>query len=167
MLYTAYQHEGPSAVRYPRGSGPGVAPQADMRALPIGKGELRRTGNGEAALLAFGAMLAPALAVADEFDASVANMRFAKPLDTALILELARRHPVLVTLEENALIGGAGSEVERVVNAARLACRVVRIGLPDRFVDHGDPAQLMAETGLDTPGVRAQVLAALQPSAAP
>ena len=163
MLYTAYLHEGPSAVRYPRGSGPGVPLQSDMRALPIGKGELRRSGNGEVALLAFGAMLTPALAVADEFDASVANMRFAKPLDTALVLELAQRHAVLVTLEENALIGGAGSEVERVVNDARLACRVVRIGLPDRFVDHGDPAQLMAEVGLDEAGVRARVRAALHP----
>ncbi|MBU0602301.1 MAG: 1-deoxy-D-xylulose-5-phosphate synthase [Gammaproteobacteria bacterium] len=166
MLYTAYLHEGPSAVRYPRGSGPGVAPQADMQALPIGRGELRRSGAGNVALLAFGAMLTPALAVADEFDASVANMRFAKPLDEALVLDLARRHHVLVTLEENALIGGAGSEVERVIHAAGLSCRVVRIGLPDRFIDHGDPAQLLAEAGLDSHGVRAQIIQALAPATA-
>lgn len=162
MLYTAYLHEGPSAVRYPRGSGPGVVPQQDMTAIEIGRGELRRAGEGDAALLAFGAMLTPALAVADEFDASVANMRFAKPLDEALVLELASKHRLIVTLEENALIGGAGSEVERVIHNAGLSCRVLRIGLPDRFVDHGDPSLLYAEVGLDAAGVRAQVAAALQ-----
>lgn len=162
MLYTAYMHTGPTAVRYPRGSGPGVVPQDAMTALPIGRGELRRSGQGDAALLAFGAMLTPALAVADEFDASVANMRFAKPLDEALVIELAQKHRLIVTLEENALIGGAGSEVERVIHNAGLSCRVLRIGLPDRFVDHGDPALLYAEVGLDAAGVRAQVAAALQ-----
>ncbi|WP_374337313.1 1-deoxy-D-xylulose-5-phosphate synthase [Methyloversatilis sp.] len=162
MLYTAYMHKGPSAVRYPRGSGPGVVPQTEMSALPVGRGELRRTGHGKSALLAFGAMLAPALAVADELDASVANMRFAKPLDEQLVLELATRHELIVTLEENALVGGAGSEVERVLHNAGLSSRVLRIGLPDRFVDHGDPAQLYAEVGLDAAGVRAQVTAALR-----
>lgn len=162
MLYTAYMHKGPSAVRYPRGSGPGVVPQTEMSALPVGRGELRRTGHGKSALLAFGAMLAPALAVADELDASVANMRFAKPLDEQLVLELATRHELIVTLEENALVGGAGSEVEHVLHNAGLSSRVLRIGLPDRFVDHGDPAQLYAEVGLDAAGVRAQVTAALR-----
>ncbi|MGC4404815.1 MULTISPECIES: 1-deoxy-D-xylulose-5-phosphate synthase [Methyloversatilis] len=162
MLYTAYMHKGPTAVRYPRGSGPGVVPQDTMTALPIGRGELRRTGEGDAALLAFGAMLTPALAVADEFDASVANMRFAKPLDEALVIQLAQKHRLIVTLEENALIGGAGAEVERVIHNAGLSCRVLRIGLPDRFVDHGDPALLYAEVGLDAAGVRAQLTAALQ-----
>ena len=162
MLYTAYMHNGPTAVRYPRGSGPGVVPQDTMTALPIGRGELRRSGQGDAALLAFGAMLTPALAVADEFDASVANMRFAKPLDEALVIQLAQKHRLIVTLEENALIGGAGAEVERVIHNAGLSCRVLRIGLPDRFVDHGDPALLYAEVGLDAAGVRAQVAAALQ-----
>jgi 1-deoxy-D-xylulose-5-phosphate synthase len=161
MLYTAYMHKGPSAVRYPRGSGPGVVPQDAMTALPIGRGELRRAGQGEAALLAFGAMLTPALAAADEFDASVANMRFAKPLDEALVIQLAQKHQLIVTLEENALIGGAGAEVERVIHNAGLSCRVLRIGLPDRFVDHGDPALLYAEVGLDAAGVRTQVAAAL------
>ena len=162
MLYTAYMHKGPTAVRYPRGSGPGVVPQDTMTALPIGRGELRRAGQGDAALLAFGAMLTPALAVADEFDASVANMRFAKPLDEALVIQLAKKHRLIVTLEENALIGGAGAEVERVIHNAGLSCRVLRIGLPDRFVDHGDPALLYAEVGLDAAGVRAQLTAALQ-----
>lgn len=162
MLYTAYMHKGPTAVRYPRGSGPGVVPQDAMTALPIGRGELRRTGQGDAALLAFGAMLTPALAVADEFDASVANMRFAKPLDEALVIQLAQKHRLIVTLEENALIGGAGAEVERVIHNAGLSCRVLRIGLPDRFVDHGDPALLYAEVGLDAAGVRTQLSAALQ-----
>ncbi len=162
MLYTAYMHKGPTAVRYPRGSGPGVVPQDTMTALPIGRGELRRAGQGDAALLAFGAMLTPALAVADEFDASVANMRFAKPLDEALVIQLAQKHRLIVTLEENALIGGAGAEVERVIHNAGLSCRVLRIGLPDRFVDHGDPALLYAEVGLDAAGVRAQLTAALQ-----
>ena len=162
MLYTAYMHKGPTAVRYPRGSGPGVVPQDTMTALPIGRGELRRAGQGDAALLAFGAMLTPALAVADEFDASVANMRFAKPLDEAQVIELAQKHRLIVTLEENALIGGAGAEVERVIHNAGLSCRVLRIGLPDRFVDHGDPALLYAEVGLDAAGVRAQLTAALQ-----
>jgi len=132
-----------------------------MTALPIGRGELRRAGQGEAALLAFGAMLTPALAVADEFDASVANMRFAKPLDEALVIQMAKKHRLIVTLEENALIGGAGAEVERVIHNAGLSCRVLRIGLPDRFVDHGDPALLYAEVGLDAAGVRTQVAAAL------
>ena len=162
MLYTAYMHKGPTAVRYPRGSGPGVVPQDTMTALPIGRGELRRAGQGDAALLAFGAMLTPALAVADEFDASVANMRFAKPMDEALVIQLAQKHRLIVTLEENALIGGAGAEVERVIHNAGLSCRVLRIGLPDRFVDHGDPALLYAEVGLDAAGVRAQLTAALQ-----
>ena len=162
MLYTAYMHKGPTAVRYPRGSGPGVVPQDAMTALPIGRGELRRAGQGDAALLAFGAMLTPALAVADEFDASVANMRFPKPLDEALVIQLAQKHRLIVTLEENALIGGAGAEVERVIHNAGLSCRVLRIGLPDRFVDHGDPALLYAEVGLDAAGVRAQLTAALQ-----
>ena len=133
-----------------------------MTALPIGRGELRRSGQGDAALLAFGAMLTPALAVADEFDASVANMRFAKPLDEALVIQLAQKHRLIVTLEENALIGGAGAEVERVIHNAGLSCRVLRIGLPDRFVDHGDPALLYAEVGLDAAGVRTQLSAALQ-----
>lgn len=162
MLYTAYMHKGPTAVRYPRGSGPGVVPQDTMTALPIGRGELRRAGQGDAALLAFGAMLTPALAVADEFDSSVANMRFAKPMDEALVIQLAQKHRLIVTLEENALIGGAGAEVERVIHNAGLSCRVLRIGLPDRFVDHGDPALLYAEVGLDAAGVRTQLTAALQ-----
>ena len=148
MLYTAYRHDGPTAVRYPRGSGLGSVPVRAMSELAIGKGEIRRQGKG-CALLAFGSMLGTALQVGDELDATVANMRFVKPIDRDLILELAAGHELLVTLEENATIGGAGSEVSRVLNEAGSRVRVLQLGLPDRFVDHGDQAQLLAESGLD------------------
>jgi 1-deoxy-D-xylulose-5-phosphate synthase len=161
MLYTGFQHEGPAAVRYPRGNGPGVAIEKNMTALPIGKADVKREGRA-VALLAFGSLVPLAQEVGDRLDATVVNMRFIKPLDEALVLELAQKHRLIVTLEENALIGGAGAEVERVIHNAGLSCRVLRIGLPDRFVDHGDPALLYAEVGLDAAGVRAQLTAALQ-----
>jgi 1-deoxy-D-xylulose-5-phosphate synthase len=122
-----------------------------MSELPIGKGEIRRQGKG-CALLAFGSMLGTALQVGEELDATVANMRFVKPIDRDLILQLAAGHDLLVTLEENATIGGAGSEV-RVLNEAGSRVRVLQLGLPDRFVDHGDQAQLLAESGLDSASV--------------
>jgi len=152
MLYTAYRHDGPAAVRYPRGAGMSVRPVAAMAALPIGKGEVRRSGT-KVALLAFGSLLGTALAVADELDATVANMRFVKPLDEALIAELASTHDLLVTLEENAVIGGAGSEVARVLDGLPARPRLLRLGLPDRFIDHGDQAQLLQSVGLDKAGV--------------
>ena len=152
MLYTAYRHDGPTAVRYPRGSGLGSVPVRAMSELAIGKGEIRRQGKG-CALLAFGSMLGTALQVGDELDATVANMRFVKPIDRDLILELAAGHELLVTLEENATIGGAGSEVSRVLNEAGSRVRVLQLGLPDRFVDHGDQAQLLTESGLDSTSV--------------
>ena len=152
MLYTAHCHNGPAAVRYPRGSGMGVTPDKAMTAYPIGKAEVRRQGK-KIALLAFGAMLKPALEVGEQLDATVVNMRFIKPLDEALILELAQSHEFIVTLEENAVIGGAGSEVSRVLEAAPAPVRTLRLGLPDRFIDHGEQGQLLAEIGLDAEGI--------------
>jgi len=156
MLYTAICHDGPTAVRYPRGGGSGVVPAQEMTALPIGKGEIRRNGS-KIALLAFGSMLGVALEVGEELDATVANMRFIKPLDEALIAELASTHDLLVTLEENAVIGGAGAEVSRVLDALPHRPRLLRLGLPDRFIDHGDQAQLLASVGLDKAGVRSSI----------
>ena len=156
MLYTAVRHDGPAAVRYPRGSGRGVMPQKEMTALPIGKGELRRQGQ-RVALLAFGSLVDVALEVAEAIDATVANMRFVKPLDTALVAELAANHELLVTVEENAVIGGAGSEVSRCVESLPSRPRVLRLGLPDCFIDHGDQAQLLASVGLDKSGILAAI----------
>jgi 1-deoxy-D-xylulose-5-phosphate synthase len=152
MLTTAYRIDGPSAVRYPRGSGLGVATEKALLDLPIGKGEIRRQGQG-VALLAFGSMLTPALEAAEELDATVANMRFVKPIDRDLIIQLAREHSLLVSVEENALIGGAGSEIARVLDEIISPVQFVRIGLPDRFIDHGDQALLLAEIGLDKDGI--------------
>ncbi len=163
MLYTAYMHNGPTAVRYPRGSGLGVAPMAEMSLMPIGKGEIRRQGK-RTALLAFGSLLGNALKAGDEIDATVANMRFVKPIDRELILQLAAGHELLVTLEENATIGGAGSEVARVLHEAGAPVRVLQIGLPDRFIDHGDHAQLFTEIGLDVPGILKRIEEAYQPN---
>ena len=152
MLSTAYALDCPSMVRYPRGSGTGAIPSTQLDTLPVGKGEVRRHGKG-VALLAFGTLLAPALAAGDEIDATVANMRFVKPIDADLIGELAGNHSLLVTLEENAVIGGAGSEVERVLAERGLNVPVLRLGLPDRFIDHGEQGQLLAELGLDKDGI--------------
>ena len=152
MLYTAVCHDGPTAVRYPRGGGPGITPAKQMEALPIGKGEIRRTGK-RIALLAFGNLLGTALQAAETLDATVANMRFVKPLDTDLIKTLAGSHDLLVTLEENAVAGGVGSEVSHVLDTLASRPRLLRLGLPDRFVDHGDQTQLLASVGLDCNGI--------------
>ena len=160
MLYTAVQHPGPTAVRYPRGSGTGAVPQAEMRALPIGKGEILRRGKG-VAVLAFGSLVPVAREVGDALDATVANMRFVKPLDEALIAELAATHELLVVVEENAVIGGAGAEVARVVDGLADRPRMLRLGLPDHFIDHGDQAQLLATVGLDKAGIVASIQRAL------
>ena len=160
MLFTAVQHPGPTAVRYPRGSGSGTLPLQTMSALPIGKGEVRRHGRN-VALLAFGSMVNPACEVGEEIDATVANMRFIKPIDEALVTELAATHDLVVTLEENALIGGAGSEVSRIIERLPKRPRVLRLGLPDQFVDHGDQAQLLASVGLDKAGILASISDAL------
>ena len=160
MLYTAVQHPGPTAVRYPRGSGTGAVPQAEMRALPIGKGDILRRGKG-VAVLAFGSLVPVAREVGDALDATVANMRFVKPLDAALIAELAATHELLVVVEENAVIGGAGAEVARVVDGLADRPRMLRLGLPDHFIDHGDQAQLLATVGLDKAGIVASIQRAL------
>ena len=152
MLSTGLALPGPSAVRYPRGAGPGAALDKPLAGLPVGKGEVRRKGK-RVAILAFGAMLAPALEAGEVLDATVANMRFVKPLDEALIRELAETHEILVTVEEHALIGGAGSAVCEVLASLKLVNRILLLGLPDRFIDHGDPARLLASLGLDGAGI--------------
>ena len=152
MLTTAYHLDGPSAVRYPRGTGPGVAVDRTLVSLPVGKGEIRRRGR-EVAILAFGSMLTPALAAAEELDATVANMRFVKPVDRELIATLAAEHSLLLSVEENAVIGGAGAEVERALEASGSPVRLLRLGIPDHFIEHGDQASLLADIGLDREGL--------------
>jgi len=156
MLYTAFQLDTPSAVRYPRGTGPGAAISQAMQALPLGKGEVRRRG-AKVAILAFGSMLKPALEAAEALNATVADMRFVKPLDGALVKQLALEHELLVTVEEGALMGGAGSAVAECLAAAGLVKPLLHLGLPDRFIDHGDTALLLAEVGLDKAGLLAAI----------
>jgi len=160
MLYTAFQLDTPAAVRYPRGTGPGVELRKDMQTLPLGKGEVRRQGS-RIAILAFGSMLKPAFEAAEELDATVVNMRFVKPLDAALVKQLAGEHELLVTVEEGAVMGGAGSAVAECLAAAGLAPALLHLGLPDRFIDHGDTGVLLAEVGLDKPGLLAAIRARL------
>jgi 1-deoxy-D-xylulose-5-phosphate synthase len=152
MLYTAFRLNTPSAVRYPRGCGTGVAVSREMRVLPVGKGELRREGK-RVAILAFGSMLAPALSAGEQLDASVANMRFVKPLDAELVLRLAREHELLVTVEENTVQGGAGSAVAECLQQHGVAVPLLQLGLPDRFIEQGEHAQMLADCGLDAAGL--------------
>ena len=166
MLYTAFQMNSPAAIRYPRGAGPGVPVQKEMVALPVGKGEVRRRGNGLVAILAFGSMLAPSLAIADEFDATVANMRFVKPLDDELLRDLAVTHGLLVTVEENVVMGGAGSAVLESLERQGLTVQVLQLGLPDRFIDQGDPALQLASVGLDAEGIAQSIRGRLSAMAA-
>jgi 1-deoxy-D-xylulose-5-phosphate synthase len=156
MLTTAYQYPGPAAVRYPRGAGIGAAVDAGLDTIPLGKGELRRSGK-QVAILAFGTMVAPALKAAEELNATVANMRFIKPLDSALVLELAASHDLLVTVEEGCIMGGAGSAVAEALAAAGVVRPLLQLGLPDRFIDHGDAPQLLAQCGLDAAGIAASI----------
>jgi len=152
MLYTGFTLAGPSAVRYPRGAGPGVEVQKPMKAIPVGRGEVRREGK-RVALLAFGAMLAPALAAGAELNATVANMRFVKPIDRELLFRLATTHDLLVTVEENVVAGGAGAAVAEALSSDGLAVALLMLGLPDQFVEHGDPQVLLADCGLDGAGI--------------
>ena len=171
MLYTAHTLDGPSAVRYPRGTGPGVEIQAEMAALPVGRGEVLRASAAapgrRIAILAFGSMVTPALAVGQELDASVANMRFVKPVDAQLVAELASSHDALVTVEEGVIMGGAGSACVEALLAAGIERPVLQLGLPDRFVDHGDPALLLKECGLDAAGIRSAIAQRFAPLLAP
>jgi 1-deoxy-D-xylulose-5-phosphate synthase len=156
MLYTAFQLDTPTAVRYPRGTGPGVAIEKEMRALAPGKAEVRRRGE-RVAILAFGSMLKPALEAGEALNATVVNMRFVKPLDAALVEQLALEHALLVTAEEGAVMGGAGSAVAECLAAAGLTTPVLHLGLPDRFIDHGDTGLLLAAAGLDQAGMLAAI----------
>jgi len=164
LLSTAYAQNHPVAVRYPRGAGVGVAPLAGLDALPYGKGEIRRTRQAAAdgktpriAILAFGTLLYPALEAAQALDATVVNMRWAKPLDEALLLEVAQNHDALVTVEEGALMGGAGSAVLEALHAHGVQRPVLCLGLPDVFIEHGDPARLLALQGLDAAGIQRSI----------
>ena len=156
MLSTAFRYPGPAAVRYPRGAGIGAAVDATLEGLPMGKGEVRRKGQ-EVAILAFGTMLAPALKAGDALDATVANMRFIKPLDAQLLAELAASHALIVTVEEACVMGGAGSAVAEALAAAGLVKPLLQLGLPDKFIDHGDAQQLLAQCGLDAEGIAASI----------
>jgi 1-deoxy-D-xylulose-5-phosphate synthase len=160
MLTTAFSLNQPAAVRYPRGNGPGAEVGKEMRSLPLGKGEVRRRGR-RVAILAFGSMLKPALEAAGDLDATVADMRFVKPVDADLAAELAGTHELVVTIEENAILGGAGSAVAEALAARAIAAPLLQLGLPDRYVDHGDQAQLLASIGLDKSGIVAAIRARL------
>ncbi|WP_242108543.1 1-deoxy-D-xylulose-5-phosphate synthase [Luteimonas aquatica] len=156
MLSTGFAYAGPAAVRYPRGTGPGVAVQPNLDTLPIGKADLRRRGT-RLAVLAFGAVLPAALQVGEELDLTVVNMRFVKPLDRALVLELAKSHDGFVTVEDNVVMGGAGSAVAELLNAEGIALPILHLGLPDLFQHHASREDLLAEAGLDVAGIRAGI----------
>lgn len=156
MLTTGFLHDGPAAVRYPRGCGPGVAITPTLEALPIGKGEIRRQGK-KVAILAFGSMLQPALEAAEGLGATVVNMRFVKPLDSELVRQLAATHELLVSVEENSVMGGAGSAVAEFLEAAGIVKPLLQLGLPDRFIEHGVHEVMLAACGLDAAGIRAAI----------
>lgn len=158
LLTTAFGQDHPVAVRYPRGAGVGAAIEPGLQALPFGKGEVRRQGRG-VAVLAFGTLLYPALQAGERLNLTVANMRWAKPLDTELLLQLAQAHEALVTVEEGAIMGGAGSAVSEALHAAGIDKPVLQLGLRDEFIPHGDPAKLLALQGLDAAGIEAAVQA--------
>ncbi|SFX39111.1 transketolase C-terminal domain-containing protein, partial [Azotobacter vinelandii] len=161
LLTTGYLFEGPAAVRYPRGSGPNAPLEPGLEPLPIGKGVLRRrSGKSDGprvALLVFGVQVAEALRVAGKLDATVADMRFVKPLDEELVRELAAGHELLVTVEENSIMGGAGSAVAEYLAEAGLLRPLLHLGLPDYYVEHARPAEMLAECGLDAAGIEAAV----------
>ena len=152
MLFTAFQMNSPTAVRYPRGTGTGVTPQNEMHALPLGRGEIRRKGE-RVALLAFGSMLKPCMEAAEELNATVVNMRFVKPLDSDLVESLAAEYKLLVTVEENTIMGGAGSAVAESLESKGISIPLLHLGLPDIFIDQGDPSQMLTDCGLDKMGI--------------
>jgi len=161
LLTTAFLHDGPAAVRYPRGSGTGAALDAGLEPVAIGKGVVRRRGR-EIALVAFGSLVAPALEAATALDATVADMRFVKPLDLDLLRELAEQHRLLVTLEENVIAGGAGAGVAEALSALGISLPLLHLGLPNRFIEHGDVRSLLAACGLDAAGIEAAVRARMK-----
>jgi 1-deoxy-D-xylulose-5-phosphate synthase len=152
MLYTGFQHEGPAAVRYPRGKGPGTVVAEEMTAVPMGKAEIRRKGK-KIALLAFGSMVTPALEVGEKLDATVVNMRFIKPLDEETILKMAESHDLLVSIEENVIAGGAGNGINEILNAHVCKTPLLTIGLPDSFIEQGTREEVLTVAGLDVPGI--------------
>ena len=158
LLSSAFEQNHPVAVRYPRGAGVGVNPQTDLQSLPFGKAEVRVQGKG-VAILAFGTLLYPAIQAAEKLGCTVVNMRWAKPLDTELLLEIAATHEALVTIEEGAIMGGAGSAVSEVLQATGVSMPVLHLGLKDEFIEHGDPAKLLALQGLDAAGIEAAITA--------
>ncbi len=163
MLYTGHIHVGPASVRYPRGGGPGAAEEAEMVALPIGKAEVRReSDNNQVVILAFGTMVYPAIEVGDELDCKVVNMRFVKPLDTALVLAMADSHSLVVTVEENVLMGGAGSAVNECLAENGRQTAVLNLGVPDRHVEHGSQQQQLEEIGLSVAGIRQRIVEKLE-----
>jgi 1-deoxy-D-xylulose-5-phosphate synthase len=147
MLYTGFQHNGPAAVRYPRGEGPGVAVEEKMTPLPIGKAQIKREGS-KIAFLAFGSMVAPSMEAGKHFDATVVNMRFIKPLDEQLVLDIASRHEVIVTVEENAVMGGAGSAINELLVGMIDCPRIINIGIPDQYIEHGSRDEVLEMAGL-------------------
>jgi len=156
LLSSAFAQNHPVAVRYPRGAGAGVAVKPSLEGLPFGKGEIRLHGEN-IAILAFGTLLYPAVAVADKLGLTAVNMRWAKPLDTELLLQVARNHAAIVTVEDAAVMGGAGSAVQEALQAAGVVLPVLSLGLPDLFIEHGDPAKLMSMHGLDAAGIEASI----------
>jgi 1-deoxy-D-xylulose-5-phosphate synthase len=157
MLYTATTINAPAAVRFPRGTGPGTPLVQEMTALPIGRAQIRREGRSGLALLAFGTLLDSAQKIAERLDATVVNMRFVKPLDEDLIIQMATRHRALITIEENATLGGAGSAVAELLASESLQVPLLQIGIPDRFIEHGSRESCLAAAGLDLAGLTASV----------
>jgi 1-deoxy-D-xylulose-5-phosphate synthase len=161
MLYTGYQHPGPAAVRYPRGVGTGITAEANMQVLPLGKARQIRQGQA-IAILAFGTILHACQQAAEELDASLIDMRFVKPLDQALLKQLAAKHDIFVTVEDNAIMGGAGSAVNEFIAAENLTVRSINLGLPDQFIKHGSQEEIYTELGLDNAGILASIKAKIQ-----
>lgn len=158
MLYTAYQHKGTAAVRYPRGSGPGKAIQKEMHALPIGKAKICREGE-KVCLLAFGSMVTPSIKAGELLNATVINMRYIKPLDINIVLQMAKKHELLVTIEENAVMGGAGSAINELLGKSHYVVPILNLGLPDSFIEHGNPDKMLSDCGLDAKGIHNAILA--------
>jgi 1-deoxy-D-xylulose-5-phosphate synthase len=157
MLFTGTTLSGPSAIRYPRGTGPGVPAAAEMSAIPVGRAQLRREGRSGLAILAFGALFDSARRIAERLDATLVNMRFIKPIDQDLIIDVASRHRAFVTIEENAVMGGAGSAVSEVLASHGVSLPVLHLGIPDRFIEHGSRDTCLAAAGLHLTGLTASV----------